>query len=167
MGRVPQFSYGPPAWIDWNGQRWYRMSGTRHQKRGHYRNPGGDLLHRAVWEYTNGPIPDGGVIHHRNHDKADNLPGNLVLKGSLSEHIREEHPLSSEEAARRGRKSHGGRALWDNRLPQRHTCRQCGGEFWSTGMRAMFCNGTCRARFRRARLRAAALAGSPHLRPGS
>lgn len=44
--------------------------------------------HRLVWQETHGvPIPPGFVVHHRDHDKKNNVPGNLELlpKG---EHVR-------------------------------------------------------------------------------
>lgn len=48
--------------------------------RGHYwSNVIGKFLHRAVWEEANGPIPEGYVVHHVDHDKANNLLDNLTL----------------------------------------------------------------------------------------
>lgn len=35
--------------------------------------------HREIWELNNGPIPDGFVIHHKNHDPSDNCIANLQL----------------------------------------------------------------------------------------
>lgn len=37
------------------------------------------LEHRYVWEQASGPIPDGHVVHHINHDKLDNRLQNLAL----------------------------------------------------------------------------------------
>lgn len=49
------------------------------------------LEHRSVWETTNGPIPNGMVVHHRNGDKLDNRLENLELL-SISAHMRLHHP---------------------------------------------------------------------------
>jgi hypothetical protein len=39
----------------------------------------GRLLHRVVWERANGrPLRPGYVVHHRDHDHANNDPSNLV-----------------------------------------------------------------------------------------
>lgn len=46
------------------------------------------LEHRVLWERTNGPIPRNMVIHHKNHDRADNRMENLELmeRGAHSSH---------------------------------------------------------------------------------
>jgi len=40
---------------------------------------GWKLEHRVVWQHHNGPIPDGGVIHHVSGDRADNRIENLEM----------------------------------------------------------------------------------------
>lgn len=37
------------------------------------------FIHRAVWESVNGPIPDGHIVHHIDHDKTNNNVDNLTL----------------------------------------------------------------------------------------
>ena len=37
------------------------------------------LMHRDVWEYHNGEIPDGFDIHHKNGDRTDNRIENLEM----------------------------------------------------------------------------------------
>jgi hypothetical protein len=158
-----EFISGPPAWIEWNGQRWYRQNQTTKSSKnvGHYRNPGGDLLHRIVWERANGPIPEGMVVHHKDHDKTRNGLGNLELVADAAAHAREHpekwnHPnwtagYEHDAAVERGRE------FWRNRQARPVECAGCGDIFYSTGMRAKYCNQACRARYRRRKLREAAL----------
>lgn len=42
-------------------------------------------MHRAVWEKENGPVPDGFVIHHKDHDRRNNSIENLECI-KISEH---------------------------------------------------------------------------------
>jgi len=46
---------------------------------GYYRATDGDraYLHRVVWEQSHGLIPSGWDVHHKDHDKLNNDPGNL------------------------------------------------------------------------------------------
>jgi hypothetical protein len=37
------------------------------------------LLHRVIWQLANGTIPDGYVVHHKDHDKTNNNISNLEL----------------------------------------------------------------------------------------
>ena len=52
--------------IDWGGYIYVR------DKNGKW-----ILEHRKVWEDTNGPIPDGYIIHHENENKHDSEKENL------------------------------------------------------------------------------------------
>ena len=46
----------------------YYLNSTMHKR-----------LHRYVYEYVNGKIPEGLQIHHKDHDKGNNEPENLEL----------------------------------------------------------------------------------------
>ena len=47
---------------------------------GYYKNRHYGQLHRYIWEKHNEcKIPEGYIIHHKNEDKEDNDPSNLVL----------------------------------------------------------------------------------------
>lgn len=50
--------------------------------------------HKLVWERANGPVPDGYVVHHRNHNKRDNRLENLELltHEEHSRHHNDKHP---------------------------------------------------------------------------
>jgi hypothetical protein len=142
---------GPPAWYEWNGIRW------RRNRNGYYQDDNGNLLHRELWRSHVGPLTEDVVLHHIDHDKANNKLDNL-RPVSRSEHCAEHPEKWTDERWMRMQTSEGARdrasLLWANRKPQDIRCAQCGTVFQSTGMRAKFCGGTCRARHRRAQRRA-------------
>lgn len=60
---------------------------TRDDKSGYYLNSTiRKRMHRYVWEYNNGAIPEGHHIHHIDGDKVNNDISNLQLL-SASEHV--------------------------------------------------------------------------------
>ena len=67
--------------VEWNGRRFT----IRYN--GYYGATDGDRenLHRLVWEANYGPVPRGMHVHHIDHDKTNNDPGNLEIL-SASEH---------------------------------------------------------------------------------
>lgn len=120
------------ASIDWNGVRWHQ------RQDGYYANSRHGLLHRAVYEATFGPVPDGRVVHHVNHDKEDNRPGNLqaVTRKQHAEH----HPSVYTDAQRAAMERH-----WKRRResPESSTCEECGTGFEHVAMVARFCGTGC------------------------
>jgi hypothetical protein len=56
-----------------NGHRYYRNPRTG----GFVNTRRHEQLHRAVWAAAHGPIPEGFVVHHINHDRSDNRLVNL------------------------------------------------------------------------------------------
>lgn len=101
----------------------------RKNKYGHFVSSYG--IHRAVWIYYHGDIPDSYHIHHINGNKADNTFENLQCL-TKAEH-QAIHASSIE-----------------NKLPRKSTlvCKNCGNEYigYYSGNNA-FCSEECRKNF--------------------
>jgi len=147
---------GPPAWFEWEGVRWYRRPARKGQgEGGHYADRTGGMLHVAIWERVHGRrLPDEHIVHHEDHDPANNDPGNLVAI-TREEHLREHgllgrpHPPEVRETISKAQQ-----ASWTKRQPRPVICAKCGTGFMSTGQRARFCSNVCREAFYRAERRA-------------
>lgn len=85
-------------------------------------------IHREVWRYHHGDIPDGCEIHHIDEDKANNLIENLQCL------TRNEH-----------RQVHG--SIMQNIKKKTFVCEYCGKEYvaYDTG-RNRFCSSRCLSR---------------------
>ena len=93
---------------------------------GHYRYD--ELIHRAVWQYNNGIIPEGYIIHHIDGNKSNNDISNLQLMTGT------EH-----------RKLHNRIA----KSTRTHVCKICGKQFQTTKSTAFvqkYCSDECRAK---------------------
>lgn len=102
------------------------------------------LLHRDIWESANGrPVPQGWHVHHLDHDKSNNDPGNLHAL-SAGEHSALHGPDRGWAAWDADTRSEQRRLDWERREPTARTCLNCGGEYYSTGQRAKYCNADCR-----------------------
>ena len=131
-----------------------------------------ERLHRYVWRFYNGDIPDGYNVHHVDEDKANNEIENLLLlpKGEHSslhgnerwkrepdkmiENLIENAIPASKawHASEEGRKWHSShsRQIIDNLKPQTYICEYCHKEYkaFPTG-RHRFCSGACSSASRR------------------
>src|SRR5262245_49822649 len=92
---VPKERKAGPKGSNWKGSgaKPYRQK----MKNGYIRvwTPGGvrRYEHRVVMEGMLGrPLLSKEVVHHKNHDRADNRPENLELASSNSEHFKRHHP---------------------------------------------------------------------------
>jgi hypothetical protein len=74
--------------VEFNG-----MTFLFHSPSGYYVSKLGVRLNRAVWEYHNGPIPDGYVIHHKDQNKVNNSIDNLELM-EWGEHSAHHHEIA-------------------------------------------------------------------------
>ena len=136
---------GPPAYFEWQGIRWYRRP-----KSGHYADRTGTLLYVAIWEYVHQQrLPDGYLVHHKNHDPASNWSSNLQALTRV-EHL-EEHGLlgAPHSDPVRAAMSAQMKESWTKREPRPYICAYCGTKFMSTGQRAKFCSPNHRMAFAR------------------
>ena len=93
-------------------------------KSGHYMT--GQSIHRALWIYANGEIPDGYHIHHIDGNAANNTLENLQLL-SLCEHSKLHDSLNKSKS------------------PQSFICEHCGRTFTvvSNGKKRRYCSTEC------------------------
>ena len=114
-------SDGRERWIQWGiaknpgnplrvkvvSQTIQSFDGVRYYLCGKYFQRDGKRLHRLVWERTHKrKVPPGFHVHHDDEDRANNQPGNLVLKRG-PEHVRDHQighrrgvPRAAVEAAK-------------------------------------------------------------------
>lgn len=152
---------------EFNGDRYYLC--------GYYYQHKGKRLHRAVWEYYNGEIPEGYHVHHIDEDRSNNAIENLALMPGIEhmkmhgqEEQRREHGRQvikiAIEVAPEWHRSEAGREWhsqhiqerWEKMEPYVRTCSWCGKEYETRDMGHKgnhFCSGRCKAAFRRDRLR--------------
>jgi predicted nucleic acid-binding Zn ribbon protein len=93
--------------IVFNGRKYNRYPNSK--KRAHREyftiGGGGSLLHRDVWEFYNGPIPEGMHVHHKDGDTGNNAVENLeclTFEAHFAEHYdaRMAYAHSDEQHAR-------------------------------------------------------------------
>ena len=103
--------------------QWFNGKRYTKQEDGHYRGYRGEYLHRAVWEFYNGEIPKGYVVHHKDENKANNNISNLQLMTKI------EHKKLHNEI----------------RKPEKYICEYCGKEFERKhkGKPNRFCSHKC------------------------
>lgn len=147
---------------------------TRDEKTGYYLNSTiRKRMHRYVWEFYNGEIPEGYQIHHKDKDKSNNDISNLELI-PFSEHAKMH---SKERAETRhneiienlkenaipkavewhksedGRKWH--KAHYENMKENLHSeekmiCEMCGVEYiGKVSAENRFCSNKCKSAWRR------------------
>ena len=153
-----------------------RFNGVSYYLCGKYFQRRGVRLHRMVWEYHNGKIPQGYHVHHVDEDRSNNAIENLRLmlgNEHVSAHANEQERVDmsrgnierAREAARRWHSSEAGLAYhsvlgkenWKKRTVQTYVCSYCGRKFQTKHIygegKNHFCHQNCKASFRRARLR--------------
>jgi hypothetical protein len=129
-------------------------------------------LHRDVYKYHNGEIPEGYHVHHIDGDAGNNDMSNLRLISSEEHHryhcdnlteeqrqARRDHaarirPLTKAwHASEEGRAWHvkNGKEMAANLKPRQYHCLQCGDEFYLKPFgENKFCSNKCKSAWRRA-----------------
>ena len=150
-----------------------KFNGESYYYCGSYFQRKGKRLHRAVWEFHNGEIPNGYHIHHKDENRHNNDINNLELvykSDHLSHHMsKEERKEVARESIKKaiatapewhrsaeGREWHSahGKEAWEHREPITYTCVQCGKTFQTKNIYGkgvnQFCSNNCKSAYRRA-----------------
>ena len=148
-----------------NGKKYHKYSHERYFSRHDVR------LHRAVWEYYNGPIPEGYDVHHKDGNAENNDISNLEVI-STTEHAKlhaEQHRNDPECMAKlranmakankaacewhrspEGREWHRKHAREQGpRKEYERTCICCGKTYTTKNPNSKFCSLKCNAKNRR------------------
>ena len=131
-----------------------KFNGVSYYRCGPYFQRKGKRLHRAVWEFHNGEIPEGCDIHHMDGNRANNDISNLqMLQGEEHGRLHMSAPERIEksrknikiaaEAAKPWHRTEAGQAfhsrhakeVWEHMEPRTCTCTYCGKEFQATNLR--------------------------------
>lgn len=90
--------------VVFNGATYRRYPNAKKPNHRRYfmRAGGRRMLHRDIWEFLNGPIPDGYDIHHKDGDPSNNDPDNLepILRSEHRRHHSEQNRGKCSDAQR-------------------------------------------------------------------
>lgn len=148
------------------------FGGVVYYRCGKYFQRKGKRLHRIVWTFFHGEIPEGYDVHHINSNRADNRPENLELLPGRAHNSLHSRRVSHDKAIAAAREAarawHGtpagfafhsrlAKANWSGRKANTYVCTRCGKSFQTRhiyGARQnRFCSGACRAAYGAARRR--------------
>lgn len=160
-----------PKFIVFNGQK-FRLHANGYYMTENWGRGTPSTLHRAIWSFHNGPIPEGFHVHHKDGDKFNNDISNLEAisrRDHLAHHAAESTWIKSPEnieqlksinhlakewhASPEGLEWHKqhGKKTWGNRALSEVKCQEpdCEKTFmtpWPN--RAKYCSSACKERSR-------------------
>lgn len=130
-----------------------------------------ERMHRYVWQYYHGKIPEGYDVHHIDHNVDNNDISNLELLSKSEHHKRHAAEMSSElkafyrknivKARMAADKWHGSQTgrEWHKKhyeqmkerlhVKRDFVCLVCGKSFTSTKIGSKFCCNACKSQYRR------------------
>ena len=159
--------------IVFNGFRYNRYPESKNKTHQRYFGRAGHLLHRDIWEFHNGPIPEGYQIHHIDRDTTNNDIANLdclprkvhrqehhdeyVARGKEDaqlQHLKHIQPRAKEwHGSDEGREWHRRNALTSIRSPDAPKpyskshyvgiCEWCGSGFEAKSPKKTMCSSGC------------------------
>ena len=143
--------------VEFNGVEYKRYPSGKHPKyyfhkwksKGVYYSK---LLHHAVYEFYNGEIPQGCIIHHKDGNALNNDIKNLVAvtpsqHAKIHETLKNWNIANPEEHAKRYYSAENWmqrRAKVIEKLAnERRVCQWCGAEYTPTNTHQRFCSKRC------------------------
>lgn len=129
--------------FEFDGQVW------RQRPDGYYKNSKKQYFHRYIYEKHHGPIPKGYVVHHADHDPANNDIANLVLMPRSEHHSHHSKGRSTSDKQKQVASATFVR-MWQELEFDKKACVQCGSEFESKSMHKTreFCSAKCMEKWR-------------------
>ena len=141
------------------------FDGKRFTRFGNYWRSSRKFLHRAIWEFHNGPVPRGYHVHHTDGNRDNNTIENLeAVEGR--QHLSEHHkghgrrPDAALAALPAWRMSEEGKRVMRRRgqlnahymqATASFVCEHCNKGFVTTNTGAnRFCSNSCKSAWRRA-----------------
>ena len=149
---------------EFNGKRYGLHKGNRYFKRTKSKNgiKSTVFLHREVWEYHNGKIPQGMMIDHIDRNRSNNSISNLRLvnskenRANISDEHKEKYRQSMikynslkygkwwQDESKSAERSKKLSESWKNREPIEKKCIVCLKTFFAKHNVAVYCSKECR-----------------------
>lgn len=153
--------------MTFNGVTYHRYPEAKNKSDQLYFRKGGVYLHREVWKFHNGDIPEGMHVHHKDRNPANNDIENLELISARlhnpmhhsevtparKAHLDRVRPMTKKwHASKEGKKWHSehGKQVYANAQPVEYTCVQCGASYTTKmkGQISRFCSNKCKSTYR-------------------
>lgn len=125
-----------------------KFDGIEYLVAGRYWKRGGAYLHRAVWVYHHGPIPEGHHIHHKDGDRSNNQIENLEPQDGMEHLAKHKLEWNRTAEAKRMHKELGLRNVHHtHENVKTFICQQCAKPYQAVDCGInKYCSRICRSR---------------------